>query len=342
MKRAKIVSPGRIIIEDVEIPAIRRDEVLINVKYCGICGTDIHAYYGKHPFISLPVVPGHECSGVITDVIKETDKESFYIGQKVTIIPQITCGRCYNCRNGRYNICDNLKVIGCQTDGALAEYFSVRSDLVIPLPDELSLEEGALVEPLAVAIHAIKRGDLKIGDNVVILGAGTIGLLILQCAKAAGAKDIIITDIYDSRLELAKKLGADYTINSLKSNVINTILEKSGKNGIDITFECAGTEATINQAIQIARKGTRIVVIGVFEKDVSVKIGLVQDRELELVGSLMYMKEDFYGAINMMIKGMVKVQPLISRIYSIDEVASAFEFASTQKEKAVKVLIKPS
>lgn len=337
MRRVRIVAPEEVVIEDVEIPELGNQEVLIATRYCGICGSDIHAYFGRHPFITLPVVPGHECSGVVSDMGQEVS--AFSIGQKVTIIPQVTCGTCYNCRIGRYNICNELRVIGCQTDGALTEYFAVGSQHVVPLPDRISLKEATLIEPFAVAVHAVRKSGIKIGSRVAILGAGTIGLSVLQSVKFAGASEVIITDVYDERLRLAKRLGADYAINVRTADPVKFVHRRFGIEGVDLVFECVGVKATVNQAIQMARKGTKIIVIGVFEKDVSVKMGLVQDRELELIGSLMYSREDFLDAMKLLEIGTLEAKPLISKIFSIDQVDEAFKFAATKKEKAVKVLI---
>ncbi|HID90838.1 TPA: alcohol dehydrogenase [Candidatus Bathyarchaeota archaeon] len=337
MKRVRIVAPERIVVEDVEVPRIGDGDVLVATKYCGICGSEIHAYLGRHPFTTLPIVPGHECSGVVADVGK--DVSGLSVGQRVTVIPQITCGRCYNCRIGRYNICKDLKVMGFQADGVLAEYFAVKPKCVVPLLEGISLTEATLIEPFAVAVHAVRKSGIEIGSRVAILGAGTIGLSVLQCARLAGASDVVVTDIYDHRLRLARGLGADHAINVRTTDPIEFVRESFGAEGIDLVFECVGVEATVNQAIQMARKGTRVMVIGVFERDVPVKIGLVQDRELELVGSLMYSREDFRDAMRMMRDGELKAEPLISRIYGIDQADEAFKFAVAEKGRAVKVLV---
>lgn len=337
MRRVRIVAPEEVVIEDASLPELGSQEVLIAVRYCGICGSDIHAYFGRHPFITLPVVPGHECSGIISDVGR--DVSTFSIGQRVTIIPQVTCGTCYNCRTGRYNICNELKVIGCQTDGALAEYFPVGSQYLVPLSDRISLREAALIEPFAVAVHALRKSEMRIGSRAVILGAGTIGLAVLQSAKFAGASETIITDVYDEHLRLAKRLGADHAINVRTTDPVEFVRGMFGVEGVDLAFECVGIEATVNQAIQMTRKGTKIVVVGVFERDASVKMGLVQDRELELMGSLMYSREDFLDAMRLMEIGALRAKPLISKVFGIDQADKAFKFATTEKENAIKVLI---
>jgi len=210
MLRARLVAPEKILLEKVDIPQVGEKEVLIKVKVCGICGSDIHSYRGKHPFVHPPIVLGHEFSGTVHRV--GDGVKDFSPGDKVTVEPNIVCGKCYNCLHGRYNICANLKVIGCVGyDGAF----------------EVSFEEAALAEPTAVALHAVRKAGQKIGDRVVILGAGTIGLLTLQVAKLAGAKEVIVTDLIDFRLDKAKDLGASEIINPAFQNVVSFIQEKN-------------------------------------------------------------------------------------------------------------------
>jgi len=340
VKRARVLSPEKIVVEDVPEPKISDNQVLIKVKYCGICGSDIHAFLGKHPFIKPPITPGHEFSGVIVKVGDRVKKVK--PGDKVTVIPQLTCGTCYNCKTGRYNICRNLKVIGCQVDGAMAELFAVDENLVFKLPEEISLREAALVEPAAVAIHAVRLSDIKLGDNVVVLGAGPIGLLTLQCAKLAGASKVIVTDIIDLRLKLAEKLGADYAVNVSQVDLKKFIEEKLGPDSIDLVFECVGIEATINQAIDIVRRGGEVVVVGVFSGKTPIKIHLVQDGEIVLKGSLMYLKEDFEKAIDLIASQKLKVTPLITHVVPLSKVDEAYRIAVEKKNEAVKVLVECS
>lgn len=341
MKRVKIADKEKVILEEFTPREPLENEVRLKIAYCGICGSDVHAYFGEHPFIPIPAYPGHECSGIIEKVGSKVS--NLKVGQKVTFLPQVTCGKCYNCRNGRYNICEELKVIGAQTEGAMAELFNVDSKLIIPLPDNFDLKDASLIEPLSVAVHAVKRAGNILGENVVILGAGTIGLLLLQVAKVAGAKNVLITDIYDSRLNLAKELGAEFTVNTRKQNLtreyINSIF---GERGVGVVFEAVGIEATIRQAIEIVRKGGEIIVVGVFGKETTVKMSLVQDREINIKGSLMYLKEDFEDSVNLIERGKVNVSKLITHVFNLEEAEEAFKVASKEKERAIKVLIKIS
>lgn len=326
-----LISSGEIKEENVDPPTSPQNYTLVRVKACGICGTDIHAFHGKHPFITLPIVLGHEFSGV--------EVES---GRRVVVEPSIVCGKCYNCKNGRYNICNELKVIGCQLDGAFAEYVAVPKNRIHLIPDSISFEEGALIEPTAVAVHAVRKAQVKPGDNVVVLGAGPIGLLTLEVCKAFGVSEIIITDISDFRLRLAKELGADYTVNVSNIDLIKWLTQKFGVDWVDCIFECVGgsQDSTINQAIEIARKGTKIIVIGVFSKRIPVNISLIQDRELELIGSLMYVNEDFLTAIKLVHQKKVNVRKLISKIMPMKRINEAFKLIEEERERIIKVVLK--
>jgi L-iditol 2-dehydrogenase len=337
MVQAKLVGAEKIKLEKTSTPSPTSDEVLIQVKVCGICGSDIHAYKGRHPFIHPPIVLGHEFSGVVSKIGSKV--KGIWKGEKVTVEPNIVCGECYNCLHGRYNICLNLKVIGCVGhNGAFAEYIVVPQDKVIKIPPGISWDEAAMIEPAAVAVHAVKKAGQRIGDRVVILGAGPIGLLVMQVAKLSGAKEVIITDLLDYRLKKARDLGADRTINSSSENLVDLIKEDYGER-IDLIYDCVSIEETVSQAIQIARKGTKILVVGVPEGKIGVNLAYVQDRELELLGSLMYVREDFITALELIHQGKIKVRPLVSHHFTLEEIDKAFQKILTTKEEVFKVLI---
>jgi L-iditol 2-dehydrogenase len=330
MLRYRLVAPGKIIAEEVPKPVPSEDETLVKVKACGICGTDIHAYHGMHPFIRAPIVLGHEFSGV--------DIES---GRRVVVEPSVTCSRCYNCKNGRYNICNELKVLGCQLDGAFAEYVAVKKEKVLEIPDTLSFEEAALIEPTAVAVHGVRMAEDVKGNRVFVFGAGPIGLLTLQVLIANGAKEVIVADISKHKLELAKKLGAKYVINPSNEDPTVFVHSKFGIDGVDKVFECVGgsQNLTINKSIQLIRKGAKIVLLGVFSGETPIKMGLVQDRELNLIGSLMYTREEFLEAIRLIHNGKVNVKKLISKVVAIEKITEAFKLIQKEKDKVIKVVL---
>lgn len=337
MKQLIMISPGKLVYQEVEIPSIKENEVLLKMKYIGVCGSDIHVNHGKHPYTSYPVIQGHEVSAEIVKIGKEV--KDFKIGDRVTVQPQVVCGKCYQCLHDDYNICDNLKVMGFQTTGMASEFFAVDSSKLLLLPDGVNFEKGSMIEPLAVAVHAIKRGgDIK-GKKVIVLGAGPIGNLVAQSAKGMGADSVIITDISDHRLKVAKKCGIDFCINTNKDNITDVIVEKFGSNKADIIFECVGINTTTDQAINNARKGSKIIIVGVFGDLASVNMGLIQDRELTLIGTLMYKKEDFEKAIELINEKKVNLDELISNKFKFEEYKQAYDYIDQWKDKIMKVLI---
>jgi L-iditol 2-dehydrogenase len=336
MKQAELFAPGEICIREVPLPSPLPDELLIRVAQVGICGSDLHAYHGRHPFIELPVVPGHEFAGTVAGV--GSNARDFKVGQRITVEPSVVCGECYNCTRGRYNICDKLQVIGCQTVGAMAEYLTVPASKALVLPDEIDWDRAVMVEPLAVAVHAIRVAEISPGSRVLVLGAGTIGLLVLQAAKALGASSVVITDLRNNRLALASELGADRAVDPT-STVLEDALESAfGLDRADVILECVGVATTIRDAIRVARKGTRIVPAGVFEEEVPINLGLVQDRELEVAGTLMYADDDFATALNLLCAGDVTVTSMISHHFPLSEAAEAFAVADS-REDALKVVL---
>lgn len=332
-----MVEPEKVILEEVEKPIPEKGEVLVQVATCGICGSDIHAYHGRHPFIKCPIVQGHEFSGVVTEL--GADVTGVRVGQRVTVIPHLACGKCYGCKLGKSNLCENLKFIGCQSEGAMAEYLAIPAEMIVPLPDDIDFEEGALIEPLAVGVHAVNRSNLKKGNSLLIYGAGPIGLLTLQAAKAKGAGEIIIADLSDWRLQKAKELGAAYIVNPAKENLKEYIKNNFPSRGIDLIFECVGVASTVQETIEIARKGSQIIVVGVFGKEVPIKMGWVQDHELNLLGSCSYVREDFLEAIEFIQQKKVDVKSLVTNRFPLHEIAQAYELIEQERDKILKVLI---
>jgi len=254
-----MTAPGKIEFHDIPIPELEENDVLVKIMRIGVCGSDIHVYHGKHPYTSYPVTQGHEVSGTIEKV--GSNVKNLKPGDKVTILPQVVCDQCYPCTHGKYHICDDLKVMGFQTAGAASEFFKVDSEKIVKLPDDMTYDKGAMIEPCAVAVHAVSRGGNISDFNVLVLGAGPIGNLIGQTAKALGATAVMITDLSDFRLEIAKKVGIDFTINPTKQDLTEEIEKAFGPSKADLILECVGSNKTIDAAIYNARKGTDIIVV---------------------------------------------------------------------------------
>jgi L-iditol 2-dehydrogenase len=335
MRRVLIESVETVIVEEVGDLLPGPGEVCVKVAYCGICGSDVHAFKGKHPFISLPATPGHEFSGVISSV--GAGVESLKVGDRIVCEPNLVCGTCFNCRAGRYNICDNLRVVGCQGVGAMADYILLPEGKVVPIPDSLSLRSAVFVEPLAVGVHAVRRAGDLFGKNVVVFGAGTIGLAVILCAKLAGAKRITAVDLLAKRLALSKKLGATDTVNAAVGNTVQKILSQKPFEGVDVVFECVGVEKSIRDSMAVVRKGGKVIVAGVFGSETNVKMADLQDREMELIGTIMYVRRDVVDAIDLLAGGVCDADDFITAEYPLPEAKKAFAVAENA-EKNVKVI----
>jgi L-iditol 2-dehydrogenase len=332
-----MTEPGKIEFRNIEKPEYGADEILMQTKRIGVCGSDIHVFHGLHPYTSYPVVQGHEVSGIVAAVGENV--EGFSVGDKITFTPQVTCGECYPCKHGMYNICETLKVMGFQTDGSGQEYFPLPAWNAIKLSDDFSLDHAALIEPIAVAVHALQRGGDVKGKKVLVLGAGTIGNLTAQTAKALGAEAVMITDISEYKLEKAKACGIDFVINTAKDDLTQAIAAHFGQTKADMILECVGVQLTVDQAIENARKGTTIVIVGVFGEKPSVDLGLVQDRELSLVGTLMYKKEDFEKAVELIAGGKMCLDDLVTHRFPFEQYLEAYHTIEESNGEYMKVMI---
>lgn len=336
-KPAKNGEEAEIIFRDIEIPTPGAGEVLIRIKRIGICGSDIHVYYGEHSGTGYPVTQGHEVSGQVAAVGEGVT--AFHPGQKVTIEPQVVCGRCYPCRHGKYNLCEELKVMGFQTTGTASEYFCVNQSKVTLLPDDMTYDDGAMIEPLAVTVHAAKHFDGLEGAKVAILGCGPIGILLAQTCKALGAESVMITDVSDYRLELAKKCGVDFAVNTRNVDFGKAMVDTFGPDKADVIYDCAGNNITINQAIRNARKGSKIVLVAVFAGMASADLFILNDHELDLDTTMMYRHEDYVEAIRLVGEGKIQLKPLQSAHFAFENYLDAYKYIEANRETSMKVLI---
>lgn len=337
MLQQVMTAPGEIIFREIPKPEPAADEVVVKIMKIGICGSDIHVYHGKHPFTKYPVTQGHEVSGRIVSVGSEV--LGLTVGQKVTIEPQVYCGKCYPCRHGKYNLCEELKVMGFQTTGTASEYFAVKASKVTPLPEGMTYNEGAMIEPLAVTVHAAKRAGILTGRKVVILGAGPIGILLAQSVKAFGASEVMVTDVSDYRLHLASECGADYTVNTRETDFNEALLHAFGPDKADVIYDCAGNDTTINQAVRCARKGSQIILVAVFADMAKVDLAVLNDHELDLNTSMMYRHEDYLDAIQFVSEGKVHLRPLMSKHFDFNDYLEAYRYIDANRETTMKVLI---
>jgi len=338
VRQAVLVEPGRIEIHNVPVPKYGPDEILVRVKRIGVCGSDIHVWHGKHPYTNYPVVQGHEFSGFVGAVGKNV--VGIKQGQKVTVRPQIVCGICGPCKRGDYHICDSLKVEGFQASGCAQDYFVTTKDKIIPLPNSLSFEDGALIEPTSVAVHSTAKVTDLTGKNVVVFGAGTIGNLVAQTAKCRGAGKVLITDLSDFRLNIAKVCGIDTTSNVKKQNFNEAARNVFGEKGFAVAFEAVGVETTMANAIENIQKGGTIVVLGVFGEKPRIDMSTVGDRELKLIGTLMYKHEDYLQAVDWIADKKIHTKPLVTKHFEFEDYAKVYEYIEAKGDQTLKVMIR--
>lgn len=337
MLQQVMTAPGVITFREIEKPVPQAGEVLVKIMEIGVCGSDIHVWHGEHPFTSYPVTQGHEVSGEIAALGDGVD--GFKVGQKVTIQPQVVCGKCHPCRHGKYNLCEELKVMGFQTTGVASEYFAVDAKKITLLPDTMTFDEGAMIEPLAVAVHAVRKfGDMH-GMKVAVLGAGPIGILVAQAAKGMGAESVLITDISDVRLQKAAECGIDYCVNTKTEDFGEALVKAFGPDKADVIYDCAGNNTTMGQAIQYARKGSTIILVAVFAGMATVDLAVLNDHELDLNTTMMYRNEDYVEAIELVRDGKVQLKPLVSKHFAFRDYAEAYRYIDENRETTMKVII---
>lgn len=338
MRQVIMTSPG--VIENKEVPSpgeLGSNEVLLKIQRIGVCGSDIHVFHGKHPATPFPVVQGHEYSAIIEAVGKEVSKAK--PGMKATARPQLVCGTCAPCTRGQYNACQNLKVQGFQAPGVAQDYFIVPEDRLIVLPDSLTLEQGAMIEPAAVGAHSTSRTTGIEGKNVVVAGAGTIGNLIAQFARARGANKVLITDISDFRLEKARECGIDFTLNVSEISFDEGVQSIFGEPGFQVGFEAAGVQSTLNYLMANLEKGGDLIVLGVYSQNPTINMYYLGEHELNIFGSMMYRHEDYEAAVQMIEAGKIIIEPLISKHFPLESYHDAYKYIENQADKTMKVMI---
>jgi (R,R)-butanediol dehydrogenase/meso-butanediol dehydrogenase/diacetyl reductase len=319
---------------DKPIPRATGDNVLIKVACAGICGTDLAIVAGKHPRATPPLVMGHEFAGTIAELPPGATSH-LQIGDRVTANPLLTCGTCYVCRAGLPHVCRNLKLIGIDRDGAFAEYVLVGADAVLKIPPHLSDVEGALLEPLAVCIHAARMSRLQIGDTVVVTGAGPIGLLVAMVARAGGAVKVIVTEIAAARLALAQKLGFT-VLNATDTDVVAQVLELTGGRGSDIIFEATGHPSVAPNLMELVKIRGQIVQVGIFKQPVPIDLCALNFHEIDLIGTKVYTMEDFERAVDLAAGGRLDLKSVPVQLIPLTEAVNGFQ--SAQSGASLKVL----
>lgn len=338
MRKVVLHAPYEMTVVQSEAPTPKADEVRIAVKRIGICGSDPTIYKGLHPYVSYPLVPGHEISGVVDMVGENVDAKR--VGERVTVIPHLTCDECDNCKKEIYNFCEQLRCTGAEADGAMCDYFCIPSKMAIAIPDEMDIDDAALVEPACVAYHGAKRANPTEADTVLVVGAGPIGVFCLQSCFALGVKKVYIADMDAERLEIAKSLGATGVIDCSKES-LKEGLERLGADKITVYYDCVGEKGIVlNNILEIAHRGSRIVVIGVLQNGYNIPLlpDFVQ-HELSLFGTTMYVPTDYREMIDFMSRGLITTKGMISHRFGLDDVPAVLDMIVGRKEKTFKVII---
>ncbi len=328
---------------DMQKPRLLDDGLLIRVHACGICGSDVHGYDGSTGRRLPPIVMGHEAAGIVEAVGGAV--QDFCPGDHVTFDSTVFCGRCFYCRRGLVNLCDHREVIGASTPefrrmGAFAEYVTVPARIAYSLPDNMRFEHAALVEAVSVAVHAISLTAVALDDTVVVVGAGMIGLLALQAAMLAGAGRVFVIDLDDSRLELARSLGAASTFNSNNCDPVSEIRVLTSGRGADIALECVGIPSCVNLAIEAVRKGGIVTLVGNVTPRVEIGLQSTVTRQIRLQGSCASSGE-YPECISLISRGAIRVEPLLSAVASLHEGAAWFRRLYAREPGLLKVVLQP-
>jgi len=335
---AFVTAPGRIEYRERKLPDLHGRGVLVKVKAVSICGGDLHIFKGKHPAAPLPVPVGHEVSGEVLKIGKDVSRVKE--GDKVVIEPAIVCGQCFFCQRGEYSLCTTISFQYRIGQGGVTPYFIADEDWVHHLPRNTSFEEGALIEPLAVAVHAVKKAGIQFGHTAAIFGAGPIGLLILMLTKLSGAGETFVVDVNDFRLEKAKDLGASEAINGSRQDSVEHIFDRTGQLGVDRVFEAVGIETTLVQSLKVLKKGGTAIVVGLFEdQEIRIPANIFVQKGITLRGSLGYCW-DFQVALKLVEGGDLKLGELITHTLPLSELQQAFKLLLDPQSQAIKVVIR--
>lgn len=330
-------------VTEMPTPEIGPEEVLVRVRACGICGSDVHGFDGGSGRRVPPLIMGHEASGEVTAVGENVTR--FKAGDRVTFDSTVYCGKCWFCRRGENNLCDNRNVLGVSTGeyrrhGAFAEFVAVPQHIIYPLPDNLSFEEAALIESVSIAFHAVRRTPIQLGDTAVVVGTGMIGSLVIQSLRAVGCDRIIAVDIDDYKLERALEFGADEGLNSKKVDIAAEVAARTDGRGADVAFEVVGATAPLQTAISAVRKGGSVTLVGNLTPNVELPVQNVVTREITLYGSCSSAGE-YPACIAMMARGAINVKPLISVTATLEQGPEWFDRLYNHEPGIMKVILQP-
>jgi 2-desacetyl-2-hydroxyethyl bacteriochlorophyllide A dehydrogenase len=333
--RRVVVYPDNIVVETADRPDPRPDEALVRSLVAGVCGSDLHAAHGRHPFVPLPYRPGHEVVGVVEEV--GADVTTVAVGQRVTVEPDLPCWTCKMCRTGRENLCEQLRFFGCGYEqGGMADYFTLPANRLHVVPDALDDRAAALIEPLSTPVHAVRLAGDVAAKAIVILGAGTIGLLVLAVLRTRGPARIVVTDPLPDKRDRAIRLGADAALDPTLPDAVGRVRAALGESA-DIVFDCVAISSSVDQAIGLADKGGTVVIVGVPAREVTIPLPIIQDHQIRIQGSATYLPEDFAESMRLLVSGDVRAADFVTAVRPLERTAEAFELAGSGSH--IKVLV---
>ncbi len=333
----EVYEPFKVRFLTKKIEELRSDEVLVKVKSSAICGSDLHIARGMHPSAPLPVTIGHEFSGDVAAIGENV--HNVRIGDRVTVEPCIVCGECEACRHGEYGYCEQISFTYRNGDGAMADYVVVKAPYVYPLPDYLSYDTGALIEPLSVATHAVRRADVRLGERVLIIGAGAIGMMVAAMCRRSGAAEVIIADFSENRLKMALEVGATKAINSKELDLETEIMKLTDCKGVDKSFECVGRESCFNQAIMTLKRNGVATIVGIYEHpQVQFTASRLVTHEIKIQGAQGYCW-DFPIAIKAAKE--IPMEKFVTHTFSLDQLQEALDTALDRESNSIKVIVRP-
>jgi len=346
MKALLLSGKKQLEMTQIPVPEIGGEDLLVRVAACGICGSDVHGYDGSTGRRIPPIVMGHEAAGVIEEVGGEV--RGFAKGDRITFDSTVYCGKCGFCRAGKINLCDNRRVLGVscgdyRRNGCFAEFVSIPQHIAYKLPDDLSFEHAAMVEAVSIAVHAVGRAAQAggvLGSSAVVVGAGMIGQLIVQTLRTAGCGELIAVDLDDARLAVARKFGADHTFNAKASGAVEQIKALTQGHGAEIVFEAVGSGPSIEMAINVARKGSRIILVGNLSPKVEMPLQAIVTRELTLLGTCASCGE-YPACLELMSRGKIDVRSLLSATAPLEQGAQWFERLYNHEAGLMKVILRP-
>jgi L-iditol 2-dehydrogenase len=340
MLRVTLAEPGRLVVERAARPRPAADEVLLKVRRVGVCGSDLAIFRGRHPYSKMPLVMGHEFSGTVEE--RGPGVAFPPPGARVAVIPHLACGACRHCRSETFNFCEQLRCMGAEADGAHAQFVAVPARMALPIPDRMSLDDAALLEPACVGHHAARRGEIRPGDRVLVVGSGPIGLFVMQSCRVLGARAVYAADKDRFRLELASRLGADGTIDVSREDLAGGLDRLAGgREAIDVYFDCVGERgAALDGILAVACRGTRVVVVGVLQAGCSIpRLPDFVQHELRLSGTTMYVPRDYRDMIGLMADGRVRTEGVVTHRLPLERVREAFALMEGGREGVFKIML---